>query len=207
MRSPFSPYEGEAGLPEPETIEEATDLFEPYQEEGSPDAVLRFYTKDSRYRGTSGYTLWTYRDEAERAESEAEVYKTLGSDTAGYGLVVYSEERPVKGKAERVFMTVMINNSGQYAAGKVTGTRYTALVPWTAHEALESGRGARNRIQVVADGEEANRYELYFNGRAAGYFLDGTQPFCGGRGRSGYVVVLAPEDLNGGGAVEVFFRE
>ena len=104
-----------------------------------------------------------------------------------------------------VYLTVMIRNNGQYAVGKVIGSSYIPLVPWTAHYGLgNTDIGIWNKIKVAKG--EGNEYNLWFNDKAADAFADDVEPRCEGYVRNGYIVVIAPDDLNKGD-VEVFFKE
>ena len=200
----LSPYSGdEEGLPEKEAPITESDLFVPIDSTNE----IRFYTNDPKYRYPSGCTLWTYSSDAEIfMERAVTVRKPLGSNLAGYGLIICSGQREVKGQTETVFLTVMINNNKQYAIGKVISGYYEGLVHWTEASGLINGIGLSNEIRIKKDEENSNKYYLFFNNVSAGSFTDEEMPRCEGYGRSGYVVVIAQDDLNNS-AVEVRFKE
>jgi hypothetical protein len=213
-----SPYEGagenDSGLPGTGTAIAVSDLFSAGGGSlGSGERVTRFYTNDPKYRTPSGYTLWTAGDgEAATAfvSRTVEVRKPYGNAGAGYGLVFCEAPRTAGGTTERVYLTVLINNNGQYAVGKVRGAAFETLVWWTASSRLVRGNGMTNRVTVVRDTVDGNKYHLFFNdptrGEEAGAFVDEGEPYCNGVGRGGYIVVIAPGDLDKSG-VEVFFTE
>ncbi|MDR2181295.1 MAG: hypothetical protein LBN92_01290 [Treponema sp.] len=204
-----SPYE-EGGTLEFETGETVfaptSDLFRKTE-----SGAVRFYTNDPKYRGPSGYSLWTvFGEEPDTLERLVGVSKSAGNNSAGYGLVICHKTRESDGTDKLVMLTVMINNRGYYAIGKVINGSYREIKPWTRANAggpgnyLKTGSGMENKIGVSYAGD--NHYELSFNGSVIETFTDEELPFCGGEGRSGYVVVIAPDDLNKTG-VDVYFRE
>jgi hypothetical protein len=210
----LSPYEG-SGEGEgtlPVTGQPAAEASALFSDEGSGDdgrRVTRFYTADRKYRTVRGYTLWTAGDGTEGTaftDRTVVVRKATGNMAAGYGVVICEGVRPVGGVNERVFLTVLVNNQGEYAAGKVYGGRYESLIWWTRDEALLAGSGVGNEIRIVRDGVDPNRYHVHFNGTEVTTLTDSEGPRCGGIGRSGYVVVIAPDDLAGAG-VEAWFEE
>jgi hypothetical protein len=204
----LSPYDGndnESGLPDTATPVEAVSLLF-NEEQKDSQKVTRFYTNDAKYRRPSGYTLWTSGEGGEETPFVSKmvtVRKTSGSSIAGYGMVLCEAPRFVNGVVGRVFLTVMINNNGQYAVGKVTGAVYEPLEWWTPTDKLRKGI-VDNDIRV--DFVYPNSYDLYFNGVKEASFIDANPPACEGKGRSGYIVVIAPGDLNHA-AVEVLFAE
>ncbi|MDR1390295.1 MAG: hypothetical protein LBJ31_10025 [Treponema sp.] len=166
------------------------------------DNWIRFFTNDPRYRGGSGYTLWTlFGSETTFTDRSVIVKKSQGSQIAGYGIIFCHAER----QGKEIMLTAMVRNSGDYAIGKVTDGAYEALKTWTsAGTSFDKGSGLPNTIKVEYRGE--NRYELFINGTSMETFYDADEPYCEGYGRDGYVVVIAPGDLNGS-SVEVFFKE
>jgi len=207
LSSCLAPYNGkaetEAGLPGTETPMVTSDLFKP-QGDGAT-GLVRFYSNDSYYRNPMGYTLWTYSsDGGAFQERTVVVRKTLGNSIAGYGVIICSAPRDVDGQTETVFLTVMINNNKQYAIGKVIGASYTPLVNWTNSTSLRSGIGVENTLKIIKS--RANAYDLYCNNIFERTFVDEEMPLCEGSGRNGYIVVIAPDDMDQG-AVEVWFNE
>ena len=209
--SPYSgKYENTTGLPVEGTPVVVSHLFEPLG--GGGVGGIKFYTTDPKYRTQSGYTLWAYNSAPSGVfiERTVRLSKPTGDNLAGYGVIICSGQQEIDGKSEIVFLTIMINNNGQYAVGKVTGGSYKPLVPWKTHSAL-IGSGLINKIKIVRDntlGSE-NQYFLHFNDvhyPASDFFVDNEAPLCEGYGRNGYIVVISPTDLNGS-AVEVYFYE
>ncbi|MDR2767429.1 MAG: hypothetical protein LBB82_03780 [Treponema sp.] len=207
----LSPYEN-GGAVEAETeIDEtvftpASDLFRETE-----SGVVRFYTNDPKYRGPNGYSLWTvFGEEQNTLDRLVSVSKSAGNNSAGYGLVICHKTRESDGTGKLVMLTVMINNRGQYAIGKVINGSYREIKPWTTANAggagnyLKAGTGMKNKIGVSYTGD--NHYELSFNEYVIETFADEEVPFCEGKGKSGYVVVIAPDDLNKTG-VDVYFEE
>ena len=208
LASCLSPYteelKNETGLPSGSTSIEFS-----YFEKISTGYKL--YTTDPKYRTPSGYTLWAYNSDPSGSFTEREVSlsKPTGDSIAGYGVIICSEQHMIEGRMENVFLTVMINNLGQYAVGKVIGAFYIPLEKWRSPGTLKSGSGLTNTIKIEKDTAINNRYNLYFNDNhnsASDFFIDSIEPFCNGVGRNGYIVVISPNDLNGS-AVEVYFHE
>jgi hypothetical protein len=213
LASCLSPYEGGEGegLPEETQLEEVSELFKP-----SPlqPEWIRFYTNNPKYRGSRGYTLWTLRGEAGVLGTRTlRVRKPAGYNSAGYGMVLCHDLRLVEGILVPVMLTVMINNNGQYVIGKVIDGVYQNLgVGWVSSGGkLEAGSGLVNTINVTytEDGEGNGTYSLKLNGYEMPDFYDNEEPRCQGQGKNGYVVVIAPSDLNGTNntSVEVWFKE
>jgi hypothetical protein len=210
----LSPYEGgSAGSGLPETGGSVSYASELFGNDGTDaetgERITRFYTNDPKYRTVSGYTLWTAPDGTASTpftERTVRVRKPAGSAAAGYGLVLCEAPRTTEKGTERVYLTVMINNNGQYAVGKVYGGRYESLVWWTPGSTLYQGSGMINAVTVTKDTDNINTYQLFLNGVLAKTFTDGNAPQCEARGRSGYIVVIAPADLDKS-SVEAWFYE
>ena len=205
----LSPYEGDNlvlfGLPGSGTQITLSDLFT--QPDHLNANVYRFYTNDTKYRTTTGYTLWTYcSDPVTFQERIVTVRKPVGSSSAGYGVVICADQRLVVDRMETVFLTVMINNNRQYAIGKVFNAVYKQLVNWTDGAGLIKGTGLSHKIKITKDTGNPNKYDLYFNDVFECSFVDEEAPRCEGAGRNGYVVVIAQDDLYSSG-VEVWFTE
>lgn len=47
-----------------------------------------------------------------------------------------------------------LSASGYYRLVRVRDRTYTSLVPWTRHQAIQLGLGARNRLRLIAEGPE-----------------------------------------------------
>jgi hypothetical protein len=202
----LQPYNGknenETGLPGNGMVEINSELFVPIPGEDG----YRFYTNDPKYRTSSGHTLWAYNTEPEQifTERTIKMYKTQGDNIAGFGAIICSSQCVVNGHPETVFLTVMINNSGQYAVGKVINASYTSLVNWTNNSGIIKYYSGFNKVKIVKAG---NVYSLYFNSNPVpDTFVDSQAPICNDYGRNGYIVVISPTDLNGS-AVDVWFYE
>jgi hypothetical protein len=203
--SPYNGDQNENGLPDTETPMVISDLFIPV-ESGDANTTM-FYTNNPAYRTPSGYTLWAYTsDSVDLQERTVSLKKQSGSSIAGYGIIICSAPRQVGSKTENVFLTVMINNNKQYAIGKVTGASYKSLVYWTNSTGLEKAPGMENVVSVKRDSANKNKFSLYCNDVFEQYFTDEELPACEGTGRNGYIVVIAPDDLDKS-AVEVWFYE
>jgi len=208
----LSPYkgddEGKNGIPGNDTPIVISELFMPFTGGSGNGDGFRFYTNDSKYRAPSGYTLWTcWPSQGEFTERTVSMQKRQGEYIAGYGMVICSDERVVDGVSQPVFLTVMINNNGKYAVGKVVGSFYKSLQDWRDAPGLTVG-SVENTVTITRKDEaNPNKYNLYFNGVDAGLsFNDSEEPRCNGYGRNGYIVVISPLDLNAS-AVEVLFYE
>jgi hypothetical protein len=192
----------EGGIKE-DGIEEASLLFEETGSSGE-GTVTRFQVSGSRYWSRNGYTLWTvWGEELPFAERTVKLSKSKGYAGAGYGLVICQGSRFFEGREEETMLTVMINNNGQYALGKVIGSRYESIQEWTYSSSIREGPGAPNTVTVRPNGDG---FVLLVNNRALGTFSDGTGP-CYSGGRNGYIVVVAPSDNNTQGGVDVYFTE
>jgi hypothetical protein len=90
----------------------------------------------------------------------------------------------------------------------VRGASYESLVWWTASANLAGGTGMQNVIKVELVLGTSDTYKLYLNdmGEAVLTFVDSGLPPCAAVGRNGYIVVIAPADLNNS-SVEVWFNE
>jgi hypothetical protein len=184
----------------------ASELFkEVGSEVGS--TVTRMRTNDPQYWSQRGYTLWTAWGEDDLrpfTERTVTVSKAKGYGGAGYGLVICQGTRAVGGKEAETMLTVMINNSGQYALGKVIGGRYEDIAWWASSPHINSiGDGAPTTIRVAyAEG----KFSLYFNDSFVRDFADVIAPVHSG-GRDGYIVVIAPYDRFPEDEVDVYFTE
>ena len=204
----LSPYSGknDTGLPGNETPIEISQLFEPQGNEY--DGWIKFYTNDSKYYTPWGYTLWTYtaKPSGSFTERTVRLYKTTGDIIAGYGVIICSDQQFIEGKLQTVFLTVMINNNGQYSVGKVIDANYLSLEKWKYCASLNKAQGNENTIRILKDTSVANKYYLFFNEMDEGlFFVDNIAPYCNA-GKDGYIVVISPSDLNKS-SVEVWFKE
>ena len=129
--------------------------------------------------------------------------KSKGYAGACYGLVICAGQRVVDGETVETMLTVMINNEGQSALGKVKGGRYEPLLDLTRTANLNTGVGAPNTIWVTYSGDT---FSLYINDFFEREFTDTREPVHY-EGRDGYIVVIAPADRFPEGEVDVYFTE
>jgi hypothetical protein len=200
-------YTTEKNNDENKGIIQASELYKETEPNGSGDVTTRFYTNETKYRSLDGCTLWTDWGDEEITDTFIErtvtTSKVKGNNRAGYGMLICRGLRETDNGPETTMLAILINNSGEYAIGKVIGAKYENLVWWTANSAIRSGLGAPNEIKVWKDNEyfvlEANRFEL-------ARFIDGEEPKHSG-GRNGYAVVISSLDRLPKDAVDVYFTE
>jgi len=203
--TPYEPQE-KAGLPEEGgAISLAEELFT----EGLPDEegrkVTVFLVNDNAYWSEYGYTLWTVENGAgEELFTTREVClsKITGDKIAGYGIVICHKMRVGYGET---MLTIMINTEQNYAIGKVIGGNYKSIKSWTYSRYLEKGYGRPNELNITYD-KENKEYTLTINDNEIEKFKDETEPVCEG-GRSGYIVVISPQDKFPQTPVEIIFLE
>ena len=179
-----------------------SDLFEETETDGGGFVTTRLHTNDPKYWSLYGYTLWMVWGEVEpegpSTERAVKMSKAKGDMKAGYGLVLCQG----MGDGETM-LVVMINNLGEYAIGKVINGRYGALTGWASHNAINSGLGAPNEIQLSSNGDA---YVVLANGFELTRFEDADESRLRG-GRNGYVVVISPQDRFPSEEVDVYFTE
>ena len=199
---------GQKGQEEKPIFEMISGLFENAGTDVEGKQVTRMHTNDVRYWSQRGYTVWTAWGADNLApfiERTVEVSKTKGYIGAGYGLVICQGTRVVEGKEIQTMLTVIINNNGQYAVGKVIGGIYEDIVSWKHSPSINNiGAGAPTTIQVIGKG--AGVFSLFFNGNYIQDFSDTKEPVHSG-GRNGYIVVIAPADRFAQEEVDVHFTE
>jgi hypothetical protein len=196
----------ETEIVRPVNFEMRSELFEEAGVE-SGLTVTRMRTNDTENWTRQGYTLWTAwgaDNLAPFTDRTVEVSKPKGYSGAGYGVVICQGTRIVEGKTTITMLTVMINNNGQYALGKVIGGGYEDILWWTGSPYINSiGAGSPTTIRVSYDGV---KFWLYFNNMFVRNFADNIEPVHSG-GRNGYIVVIAPADKFPEEEVEVYFKE
>lgn len=189
-------------LPVPAPVEDATperkdELF--VRDPGTGRIV--FSTNDPGNWSENGYSIWTISGSEDEAFSamEAEMAKTEGDLTAGYGIVFCHHQTDLGETA----LILMLNASGEYLVGELLNGRFEEIVPWTASAELKPDLNRANRARVeLADGE----FAVSLNGAEACRFRDEEAP-CHDRGGSGYVVVISPLDDFPRSGVTVVFGE
>ncbi|QQO10705.1 hypothetical protein [Breznakiella homolactica] len=176
--------------------------------ETAAGTVTRFTTSDPQYWSRNGFTVWTVWDEGAKDPFEERtvlVNKPKGNSSAGYGLVICQGTREVGGENTVTMLTVMVNNNGEYALGKVIGGNYESKQWWTATSYLTSGEGMVNTLTVTYTAA-SQEYLLKINGYDVQRFTDELAPVHTG-GRNGYVVVISPVDRFPASEVDVYFTE
>ena len=201
----------EEGLPDDKgSFENISELFmdsAPHEHTGA--IITRFRTNDKRYWTQNGYTVWTlWNTPAAHFDSqEIRVWKPSGNRLAGYGLVLCYSMHDINGVPTPMMLTVMINNNGQYALGKVTAGKYEDLQWWKSHPAIRINAGVVNKIKVNYNkGSSPPSYTLWINENPSPIvFLDSEPPYLS-YGRSGYIAVISSQDNFPRAEVDVFFE-
>ncbi len=165
-----------------------------------------FQTNDTAYWGTWGYTLWAIKGAAQTpfTEREVTVNKIEGDLSAGFGIVFchYTHADPEVGET---MLALMINTKQEYIVGEVCGPYFSEIKGWTHSDALRSGTNMENTIRVAWNTGEG-RFDIYFNGSFADYFMDEEPPYHT-EGADGYIVVISPKDDFPNTLVHVIFQE
>jgi len=148
-------------------------------------------TNDTKYHGTSGFTLWTANigNQATFIARTVSVMKASGVSGAGYGIVFCHGTDAASGS--ETMLVVMINNNREYIVGEVIGAEFTEILPWTETATLTGGYNQKNTIALSRDGE--GLFTLSLNGTTAATFRDEETPFHTG-GNDGYLAVISPGD-------------
>lgn len=160
-----------------------------------------FSTNDPANWSENGYTIWTISGSEDEAFSsmEAELAKTEGDPTAGFGIVFCHHLTPEGETA----LVLMLNASGEYVVGELLDGRFREIITWTSSSEIKPDLNRANRVGVaLADGE----FILSMNGAEVGRFRDEEAPFHE-RGGRGYVVVISPLDDFPRSSVTVVFGE
>lgn len=198
--TPFGNETPEEPIPgEPSVITEESTL---YNEEGEKYV---FETNEIAYLTESGYTIWTTRhlNESDAFEPiSVRMCKDTGRAEAGYGIVFCSQE--IKGRP--FLLTVLINNNGMYAVGKVTDGVYSHLnKEWKSSSYINRGWGVWNKIDVSYDDSEKN-FQLKINGHDITTFtIQENIKFKDSRW--GYVAVIAANEDFPNNPVKVTFEK
>ncbi|MCL2293349.1 MAG: hypothetical protein FWC36_00550 [Spirochaetes bacterium] len=204
----LTPYEtsDDDGLPgEGGDIALVSDLFEAAGLDEYGRRITSFLVNDNMYWTEYGFTLWAVESgDGEDIFSSREVTlsKISGDRIAGYGIVICQKMRDGYGQT---MLTIMINTTGNYAIGKVVGGNYHHMKRWTHSNFLLQGFGRPNVLGITYDNDE-KEYTLVINGHEALRFKDENEPVHEG-GRSGYIVVISPQDIFPQNPVEVIFLE
>lgn len=180
-------------------VERVDELFE-----YDGDETTTITTNNGAYWSSYGYTLWAINNtipEGDFTERTVSLIKHSGDSVAGYGIVVCHAYRTDYGYT---MITVMINTSGFYTVGKVIGADYESVVDWKKSDMLTEGKGPENKLHLVYD-KDNKEYTLYINDVETETF-DVTEPIHES-GRSGYIVVISPQDNFPAVPVSVSFIE
>jgi hypothetical protein len=207
----YDGQEEEQGLPQDTgDFQQIAELFTDTVNGETGFISTRFHINDRKYWSQNGFTVWTLWDdppEPEFTSTEVKVSKPSGNRYAGYGLVLCYGMQDVEGSQIPMMLTVMINNNGQYALGKVTAGRYESLEWWTSHTAIQPNAGPVNTINVSMSRDVNNNavYTLKVNGISVKQFFDGDPPHLTG-GKTGYIVVISPLDEFPKTEVDILFE-
>lgn len=164
-----------------------------------------FETNDQKYWSTHGYTLWTLGAGqgvmVPFTSREVSVAKQSGNTSSGFGMVICQGSRTGYGDT---MLTIMINLNKRYTVGKVIGGTYSSIIPWTECSYLSNGYGVQNKLKVSYDGA-TGKFTVMINGANVQTFesIDPVQI----EGKSGYLVVISPEDSFPTDTVKVVFSE
>lgn len=167
--------------------------------------TTEFSTNNPQYWSEHGYTLWTLPSGQDPmipfTSRTVRVAKTHGNASSGFGIIICQGTRDGYGET---MLTVMINLNKHYTVGKVIGGSYTPIVPWTYYPSLTDGYGITTELKVTYDAG-TQKFTLWINGENAQTF-ESTDPIQIA-GKSGYIVVVSPEDSFPEDNVTVFFTE
>jgi hypothetical protein len=167
----------------------------------SEPSLVDFETNDDAYISDRGYTLWALkaRSQSPFVARTAVLNKRSGSAEAGYGLVFCHHE------ADERMLVAMIDMQQEYIVGEAVGSRFTAIVPWTASAFLKKGCNQDNEIGLRLDAE-SRVFTLSLNGVDVKSF-SAIEPEYELDGGNGYLVVVSPWDVFPRTPVRVAFLE
>lgn len=161
-------------------------------------------TNNGAYWSPYGYTLWSLNKKFQHEdfiECTVSLIKHSGDSVAGYGIVVCHAYREDYGYT---MVTVMINTQGRYTVGKVIGANYESVIGWKNCNHLRKGKGVENKIFLSYD-KEQKKYTLFINDLEIESFTINDPAHESGR--SGYIVVISPQDDFPFVPVSVSFKE
>ncbi|WP_407427403.1 hypothetical protein [Treponema sp.] len=175
----------ETNSTESTAVIEDSNLFESNSENNSS---YIFFTNDSKYITSNGYTFWfpAHESSADSFETvEFSAYKESGRTESGYGVVFCNQD--LDGKD--FLLSLMINTRGQYIIGKVYDGEFSTISTWKTSSLLHKGIGIRNTVRIDYD-DVKKLFIFYFNGYYAGDFSPVENVSITG-GKTGFVVVVS----------------
>ena len=150
----------------------------------------QFFTNDSTYIRTNGWSEWTWGAATQQPMSalETQVKKISGDPTMGLGVTFCVQDAGN-------FYVVYADVTGWYSIGKVVAGSYTSIQAWTnantGGTVLYQGYGYVNDI-LVNSNSSTHQFAVSFNGIQTATFTDSS--FSGGA--FGFVVgISANEDF------------
>ncbi len=172
-----------------------------WQNDGA--GFTQFFTNDSSYIHTNGWSEWTWDSTVEQpmVASETQVEKISGDPTMGFGVTFCVQD------ADN-FYVLYIDVTGWYSIGKVVSGTYTAIQAWTdadvSSTVLNQGYGYRgaNNIQITRSASN-RQFTVTFNGTPTTTFSDAT--FTGGA--YGFVVGISADESFPTQPVDVRFKQ
>ncbi|HHU37647.1 MAG TPA: hypothetical protein GXZ47_10555 [Treponema sp.] len=181
-------------------IQQVDELFT--YDEGTK--TTKITTSNGAYWSSYGYTLWSLNKKFQHEDFKERIVflsKISGDNIAGYGIVVCHAYREDYGYT---MVTVMINTQGRYTVGKVIGANYESVIGWKNCNHLRKGKGVENKLVLNYDKEE-KKYTLFINDLEIESFTINDPAHESGR--SGYIVVVSPQDDFPSVPVSVSFKE
>ena len=166
--------------------------------------AFTFETNDTKYLTADGWTIWTVPNVNATESFEplsVEAVKESGITEAGFGIVFCVQK--IEGRP--FMLTVLINASGYYTAGKVFDGAFSHISGgWKSSGFINRGCGIKNTIAVSYDAGTKN-FLLKINGYEITSFTVSEQIAFKGS-RSGFAVVIADNENFPGKPVRVTFE-
>ncbi len=138
-----------------------------------------------------GKTFWTLADDDEGEagvfkDFEAEIQKTYGNSSGGFGLVFCQCEDEEWGYC---LLTVLLDINGRWCWGKMTDGVFVIKGDWTYSQRLYTGY-VKNKVKVT---KENGVFNLYLNDIYESSFCDDSEPFIG-NGKRGFCAVVTEKE-------------
>ncbi len=169
---------------EEESVESGASYFE-----HNDDGEFFFSVNDRSLISPYGKTFWTLvnddEDEGKGGEFkdfEAEVQKTYGNSSGGFGLVFCQCEDEEWGYC---LLTVLLDINGRWCYGKMIDGVFVIKGNWTYSQSLYTGY-VKNKVKVT---KENGVFNLYLNDIYETSFCDESEPFLG-NGKRGFCAVV-----------------
>jgi len=131
-----------------------TTYFEPVADSRLGESAVRFFSTDSSFRGSAGYSFWMFGTGSASFREpggflyRASVDRVSGNPAAGFGIIFAVQDNGMS------FYVLLIDAEGNWELGQVTDRRFTALGEgWApAGGALKTGYNQVNEIGVLVNG-------------------------------------------------------